>query len=831
MSSSAFDDLVAACGGAVRHSGKETICRCPAHKDDNPSLCITVADDGKILLHCFAGCTTESVMQKLGLDMSILAGDSASPRSANGGSGRGWDDRAAAASFYARKLGGTVEAIHEYPGLDGVPRFAVIRIRTPKGKTFRPINLHDGRWHVGAPDRLLPLYRLPALTTATAVLVCEGEKCVDCATKLGVVATTSAHGARSAAKTDWNPLTGKRVCLSPDADQAGTNYATEVATILRVIDAEADIRLLALPDLGPSEDIVDWCDKLRAQGVAEHDIAQELDRLIRSAKPWPAGSSTHSTYSTYSTYSTGGVGNQDSWPEPRPIGKPIAPPQFPIAAAFPPQCERLKAFAEAVATSLQVPVDLPVLLALAAFGLALSRRVEVAPQPDWREILAVYVLALLPSGERKSAVFAKMIKPIREWQRSQGISMAATIASMENEIRVTKDKLSRRRAEAAKQTSQPGDSMEDLLRQLAELEEEKPKPPSMVASEATTEAIADLLVDNNERGMLAAAEGDAIDVMMGRYSQGKPNFGLWLSGHAGDSYEIRRRMRPTIRLERPALTVALAIQPEAAKDLVSSKAAAGRGVLGRFFFSCPQSKVGYRDLQPPPIPIDLNDWYGARLHQLLDKPVPDEPVVLSLSDDAAAQFLAFRATLEADLRPEGRFSDRGSWGSKLAGAVARIAGILHGVANPELTNPVIDAGTMRAALAWVPYLEAHELYVGWVAGDNSIAALAERILAWIGRKSVPDFSHNDCFNAVRTSLINEAKTIDPALDLLEELHWIRVTAEPALPPRRGRPRGSRYQVNPAALGGTRPPLPQNTQNTQKAAGGNVSDASAEGGCQ
>ena len=35
---------------------------CPAHDDNSPSLAVTVDDDGKTLLHCFAGCSSEAII-------------------------------------------------------------------------------------------------------------------------------------------------------------------------------------------------------------------------------------------------------------------------------------------------------------------------------------------------------------------------------------------------------------------------------------------------------------------------------------------------------------------------------------------------------------------------------------------------------------------------------------------------------------------------------------------------------------------------------------------------------------------------------------------------
>jgi hypothetical protein len=48
------------------------IAKCPAHQDRSPSLTIRFEDDGRILLHCFAGCSAVDVVGALGLTMSDL---------------------------------------------------------------------------------------------------------------------------------------------------------------------------------------------------------------------------------------------------------------------------------------------------------------------------------------------------------------------------------------------------------------------------------------------------------------------------------------------------------------------------------------------------------------------------------------------------------------------------------------------------------------------------------------------------------------------------------------------------------------------------------------
>ena len=46
--------------------------RCPTHDDRGPSLSIRELDDGRVLLHCFAGCDTHAVLSAVGLGFDDL---------------------------------------------------------------------------------------------------------------------------------------------------------------------------------------------------------------------------------------------------------------------------------------------------------------------------------------------------------------------------------------------------------------------------------------------------------------------------------------------------------------------------------------------------------------------------------------------------------------------------------------------------------------------------------------------------------------------------------------------------------------------------------------
>ena len=66
-----FEDVLDQLEVASRN-GEKAICFCPAHDDrTNPSLSLK-AENGRLLLHCFAGCRPEVIVSEIGLQMKDL---------------------------------------------------------------------------------------------------------------------------------------------------------------------------------------------------------------------------------------------------------------------------------------------------------------------------------------------------------------------------------------------------------------------------------------------------------------------------------------------------------------------------------------------------------------------------------------------------------------------------------------------------------------------------------------------------------------------------------------------------------------------------------------
>lgn len=156
-------------------------------------------------------------------------------------------------------------------------------------KTYRTCHFFESEWWTKDPEGKLPLYNLPQIVGSEVVLILEGPKCANLAGEIGFVATTSSHGAQSAAKTDWSPLAGKQVVIIPDHDAAGEKYETDVRAILAGLDPAPVVKVVKLPGLGEAEDIEQWrdrCPELWGPDEIRADLQRLIDEAPTSEEQW-----------------------------------------------------------------------------------------------------------------------------------------------------------------------------------------------------------------------------------------------------------------------------------------------------------------------------------------------------------------------------------------------------------------------------------------------------------------------------------------------------------------------------------------------------------------
>lgn len=66
------DTFLSALDRVKRNAKGQWVACCPAHEDKRPSMTIAELDDGRVLVHCFSGCSVEEILGAVGMDFDIL---------------------------------------------------------------------------------------------------------------------------------------------------------------------------------------------------------------------------------------------------------------------------------------------------------------------------------------------------------------------------------------------------------------------------------------------------------------------------------------------------------------------------------------------------------------------------------------------------------------------------------------------------------------------------------------------------------------------------------------------------------------------------------------
>ncbi|MDX2147332.1 MAG: DUF3987 domain-containing protein [Planctomycetota bacterium] len=715
-------------------------------------MSIHAGDDGRALVNCHAGCPVDAVCGVIGLRPADLFpadpsrrkghapprpkprrrgdGDETTRISARGGvsvtvagdadpraSGRTFPTARDAVAELERRYGPR-STTWTYTNAAGDPVGLVVRWNTPTGKGVRPVSLKaDGSgWIIGGMPTPRPLYGLPDLLATKPgdrVYVTEGEKASDAVRAVGLVATTSPHGSKSAGKADWSPVAGRDVVILPDHDVAGEKYADDVARLATAAGAMS-VRVVRLVELWAGmPGGGDMADLVEHRGGDVDPIRAEVEAMATATTPQE---------------STGVSG----------VSSPMVP-AIDLAAMIPSRAAYTRDYFAALSRSTQTPIEMPALLSLAIASATICNVARVRGYGDHVEPAQIWALVLCEPAVRKSAVLSELLAPIIAWEKRRAEELGPEIAAAVQRRKIDERRLRALEESAARNTdSIHSASLTNDAVQLAQAMQAEPIPsaPVLLASEPTPEALAQQMVNNQGRALLASAEADALDIVQGRYS-GSRNYGILLKGHAGDAVRAQRVGRAGDTIDNPALAVALCVQPQAVRELWRDPHAEGRGLLARFAVVHPRDCIGFRDVRPPPVPESVRCAWRAAIDRLLTFEPSDTPTIIGLSDDADMAYLEFQNRTEFALG-FGNLAERRAWGGKLCGLALRIALTLHALQTWALAGtptdyPGISAATMRAAIAWADFLAAAELHARERLSESDEERDRRRLVDWIKR--------------------------------------------------------------------------------------------------
>jgi hypothetical protein len=228
----------------VRRYGSGWQAQCPAHEDHTPSLSINERD-GKILVHCHAGCSQQAVLAALGIEAHELFLDSSESER-------------------------QIVATYDYEDEQGKMLYQVVRF-APKDFRQRRPNGSGWVWNLNGVRRVL--HGLTEVLSANSVLVCEGEKDCGIGRELGFTATCNPGGAGKWRDEYSDTLQGKRVAIVADSDEPGRKHAEQVAASLA-----GKVESLKVFELPGAKDLSEW--------IAHGGTHAALSELIDSAPEW-----------------------------------------------------------------------------------------------------------------------------------------------------------------------------------------------------------------------------------------------------------------------------------------------------------------------------------------------------------------------------------------------------------------------------------------------------------------------------------------------------------------------------------------------------------------
>jgi hypothetical protein len=460
-----------------------------------------------------------------------------------------------------------------------------------------------------------------------------------------------------------------------------------------------------------------------------------------------------------------------------------------------------------VATSLQVPVDLPAWLGMAVASTAIGGRRAVSPKPDWVEPVTLYTMPVAAPGEMKSPALSLMAGPVYDEQKLRREGDKSAVARDQQDRRIAESVVSEAESKVIKAKSK-----EDRKKQREELDAARDELESLgepkvftqlIGDDTTPEAATDVIAEQGERLAVLSTESSFLSNIGGRYSK-NANPEIVLKAWSHEPHAVNRKSGKPILLERPNLTLGLAVQPGFLTGMgETGDVFEARGLMARFIFAMPVSRVGDRSYDTERIPDTVRAAYSQSIANMMATIWDDsEYRLMALDQKAQELFKSFWEALEPRHKAHGDLAAVEGWAKKLPGQVLRIAAVLALVEEPSTLT--VSGEVMDDAISLVPYLICHARLVADLMSEERQSKLgpARAVLDWVRRTNQRGrFAAGDVEKAVRgQKWCTEMADVDAALELLERQGWVRRIAPPERPEgAKGRPPKPRFVAHPVTF--------------------------------
>jgi hypothetical protein len=690
----------------VKANGRGHVALCPAHDDHEPSLSVTNGD-GRILLKCFAGCTAEQVMGALGLAMADLfqdhhqEGASAPPRPAPRlvspidenvvpALHAALSQKARAYLGEKRLLADGVMDRYELgvEKRDGVRRVTIpVRDRDGAVRDIRRWLAPEAR-EAESPKILhwKPGYGAPRLFPADQL---QEDELVFCEGELDALALIS-H--------DIHAVTLTAGCdTAPTSNQARL-FAGKVVTLLGDADEPGqkgalkraaalaphvrEVRIASFPEDRPKG--WDVTDELRANGV------ESVRGILNQAVPFEAAEATSPTIDQI---------------EPFPLGALAGP---------------LRDLVGEAAAAIQCPPDFVAVPLLTVAGAAAGATCRLVLKDGWEEQPALFSAVVAAPGTAKTAAQRTATRPVFDHA-----------AQLRNQWEA--------------QDTQYEAELVEWERNRKDPKPQAPRMPRVVVSDATVEAVAQVL-DENPRGLaLVRDELSGWAQSLDAYRSGKGgDRQFYLSVWSGAALSVdRKKQDRLVILDRPFLAITGALPPDTVRSLLHDDRR-DDGFIDRILFAYPDARppVHWSEDTVASATVDAVNSIFERLYGLLMAlGCPTRVRMDGAAKDLWVEWYERHQSERLDV-------EENLWGvwAKMPIQAARLILISHltrWAVGEAPSLEVADDVSVARGTALAEYFKSHARRVWGLLAERPADRVTRRVEEWLRRRKKPGIRPRD----------------------------------------------------------------------------------------
>lgn len=466
-------------------------------------------------------------------------------------------------------------------------------------------------------------------------------------------------------------------------------------------------------------------------------------------------------------------------------------PHFPIECLT----EDFQVFAHQLSSCKQVPVDVIGTSMLSMISVADGGRFCVDPKVGglYEKGINLFYMTVMESGTGKSEVMGVLRKPVDSFVSDFNAKHKEQIEADSIKLKALRQRCDKMCKDYAAGKAEISD-LEDAQRVLSAFKPLRYK--RCVTSNASSEALENLLAENDGVMAVISTEGGIVDIMGGCYRKdGSSNIDVYLKGYSLEELEKDRvgsghTASPVMRL-----SLNLTVQPPVLSNFMRPEFI-DRGMTSRMLYSIPRD-FGKRLLRNsfPVEPLVMAN-YENKIRDIMAIEKPKEPCDLFFSPKAAELLVAYnddgiQERIGEDLSKIRKAANR------VIGQAIRLAGVLHVMAlgSKAVENREISAETFLKAVRLTDYFLEHSKAAHKVIVVDEEIETLKYVWDKICRLGCPEFDHKTLREACRGRLRTNNE-LEPQIKALIACGYLCVLEPKQASGQIGRPKSKVYAIHP-----------------------------------